>query len=107
MNSEEVKLVFGLEPSGLLEKVIFAPDIGFPRLSDDDVLVEPLDDVVSVVVGGSTVVSGFSFFILGIFGMLIVIWPAAGSTSPKTTKRLRTPARVNFMCPPWVCLKCN
>jgi hypothetical protein len=105
MKSDDLKFVLDVPPPCVVENVIFAPGIGFPRLSDEDGLEELSDDVVVVVCGVSTVVCGFLSFILGIFGMVIVNWPAAKFTRPKTTKRLRTPA--NFMSPPWVFLKCQ
>ena len=80
MFSEDVKLVFGFEPSGLLEKVIRAPGIGTPRtllprgLSDDESELEGV--VESVLVG----FAGWS--VLGIFGILIFgigNWAIAGA----------------------------
>src|SRR5215217_1355558 len=76
MYSEELKLVFGFEPSGLLEKVILAPGTGIPRTlsprrpSDDESEFEVtglalFGLAVSELVG----VAGESA--LGIFGILI------------------------------------
>jgi len=81
MYSDELKLLFGFEPSGLFEKVIFAPEIGAPRTlssrwpGDDESEFEVVTGL-SVVVG----LAGASF--LGIFGILIfgiVNWATAGA----------------------------
>ena len=68
MNSEEAKLVFGFEPSGLFEKVILAPATGTPRtlpVEADDVETEVGLTGRSGLLG----VAGTSFF--GIFGNCI------------------------------------
>jgi hypothetical protein len=90
MFSEELKLVFGFDPSGLFEKVILAPEIGTPRTSppvrgdDDDSELEmaPGSDVVVVLLAG-----GSSFFIFGtlIFGTVIVNCPIAGCVRNEVT----------------------
>src|SRR6185436_7163207 len=54
MYSEDVKVVFGFEPSGLFENVIFAPGIGLPRTSsleaaDDDSDVRLIGSALFVV----------------------------------------------------------
>src|SRR6186997_2159775 len=85
MYSEEVKLVFGFEPSGLFENVILAPEMGVPRT-----LVSPpaLDDesefevTVSVLFGAFVVLGLAGASVFGIFGILIfgsINWPIAGS----------------------------
>jgi hypothetical protein len=84
MFSEEVNVVFGFEPSGLLEKIILAPEIGTPRsLTPPRVCVDEsgLEVVVtglsvSVVVGGASFLGTFGTLI---FGTVIVNWPIAGS----------------------------
>ena len=91
MYSEEVKLVFGFDPSGLFEKVIFAPDIGVPRT-----LVSPLEledesefEVTGSALVGVLVVFGFAgASVLGIFGILIfgsVNWATAGWLTNEVT----------------------
>ena len=95
MNSEDVKVVFGLEPSGLFEKVILAPGIGIPRTFPP---LEPADDMPEFEVTGESGlevtgsglfgVAGASFFgIFGTltFGIVIVNWPIAGSAKNKPT----------------------
>src|SRR6187431_1868148 len=71
MNSDELKLVFGFEPSGLLEKVILAPARGLPRTSPswtgDDELEVGLTGSGLLVVGAEVV--GISFLV--IFGRVI------------------------------------
>ena len=67
MNSEELKLVFGFEPSGLLEKVTLAPGIGFPRTSPSGTSED--ESEVRLTGSGSFGVAGVSFFT--IFGNCI------------------------------------
>src|SRR5215204_5639290 len=77
MYSDELKLVFELEPSGLFENVIFAPAIGRPRASS--LRTDDEDSRVGVAVSGLVVVEGASVVIFGtlIFGILNC--PTAGS----------------------------
>src|SRR5688572_29854484 len=87
MFSEEVNVVFGLDPSGLFEKIILAPGIGTPR---------------TLLFGrGSGGISGFdlpgfglfgkggAFFLVVfgtlIFGIVIVNWPIAGTVRNEAT----------------------
>ena len=67
MNSEELKLVFGFEPSGLLEKVTLAPGIGFPRTSPSG--TSEGESEVRLTGSGSFAGAGASF--LNIFGKVI------------------------------------
>src|SRR4051812_32701718 len=78
MYSEEAKLVFGLDPSGLFEKVILAPEIGFPRASPPTRTGSD-ESEVEITVSGVFVVTGESF--LGSFGIVTLIGncPTAGS----------------------------
>ncbi len=83
MKSDDLKFVLDAPP-GVVENVIFAPCIGFPLSADanDGELGEASDDVdgvvtVGVTVGVSTSIRGFSFFILGSFGIVIVNWAEA------------------------------
>src|SRR5688572_17855291 len=84
MYSEEVKLVLGLDPSGLFEKVIVAPRIGTPRtLSARTGEGESDVEATGAELSG---VAGVSF--LTIFGTLIfgsVNCPIAGSASDKVS----------------------
>jgi hypothetical protein len=89
MFSDDVKLVFGFEPSGLLEKMILAPRIGTPRtlpprgLSDEDDESElEVPGSVFVEVGG---VSFFSALGTLIFGIVIVNCPIAGKVNNDAT----------------------
>jgi hypothetical protein len=82
MFSEDVKLVFGFDPSGLFEKVILAPEIGTPRIlsppracDDDESEVVVTGSGLFGVVGASVVLGAFGTLI---FGIVIVNCPIAG-----------------------------
>src|SRR5687768_713927 len=86
MFSDEANVVFGFEPSGLLEKMILAPWIGTPRA--------PLFEAGDVETGfelsvrsGLLVVVGASVVLgtLGIFNFGIVNCPAAGWVTTDAT----------------------
>src|SRR5688500_4311489 len=87
MYSEDVNVVFGFDPSGLLEKVTRAPGIGIPRTlprgCDDESEFEVIDESEFEVTGsGLAGVAGASClgtFGTLIFGIVIVNWPIAGS----------------------------
>ena len=68
MFSAEVKVVLGFEPSGLLEKIIFAPWIGTPRTVADFAVDDEFEDGLDVL-SGLFGVEGASF--LGIVGIFI------------------------------------
>jgi len=73
MFSAEVKVVFGFEPSGLLEKINFAPEIGTPRTvssrraGDDESELEVAGSELLGVAGASGLVT-FGTLIFGIEG---------------------------------------
>jgi hypothetical protein len=112
MKSDERKLVAGAPP-GVVEKVIFAPCIGFPLTSDADAELETAsdDDVVDVDVGELTSICGFSFFIFGTFGSVIVNWADALFAKTKQQINRATTASLFFMTPPiflmWVSYRQN
>jgi hypothetical protein len=75
-----VKVVFGFEPSGLLEKIILAPEIGTPRTlpplrapDGESELEGPGSGLV-----GLGVASALGTFGTLIFGIVIVNCPIAG-----------------------------
>ena len=67
MLSAEVKLVFGLEPSGLLEKVIRAPEIGAPRPFP----IDAVDVELEVVLAERSGLFGVTVSFLGTVGNFI------------------------------------
>jgi len=82
MYSEDVNIVFGFEPSGLFEKVIFAPAIGIPRVPSSRTLEDaPELGSPSVPCSVGVAVAGVSAFVT--FGIVIFgrdgNCPAAGS----------------------------
>jgi hypothetical protein len=89
MFSADVKVVFGFDPSGLLEKVILAPAIGtprtvsFPRADDDESEFDVVTGSVLFGVEGASVVLG-AFGTL-IFGIVIVNCPTAGCVRNEVT----------------------
>ena len=93
-------MVFGFEPSGLLEKVIYAPGIGIPRTlprgCDDESEFEITDESEFEVPGsGLFGVAGASFFgTFGTltFGIVIVNCPIAGRV--KNDANARTAIRI-------------
>src|SRR5688500_20096880 len=87
MFSEEVKVVFGLDPSGLFEKIILAPGIGTPRTF---LLPRGSDAMSEFDVPGSGLFgeAGASFLVVFgtlIFGIVIVNWPIAGTVRNEAT----------------------
>jgi hypothetical protein len=72
MYSEDVKVVFGFEPSGLFENVILAPEIGTPRTlsplgpCDDESEFEGVTGSVFVGVAGASFLGTFGILIFGI-----------------------------------------
>src|SRR5215204_5447885 len=93
MYSEEVKVVLGFEPSGLLEKLIFAPGIGTPRTPLSSLLRDSEGESEFEVLGlfvvlGLLEVAGAS--VLGIFGILIFgsgNWAFAGRVKNKPSAK--------------------
>ena len=84
MYSEEVKLVFGFDPSGLFEKVIFAPGIGIPRTSPPEVG----DDASELRTPGSGVFEVTGASVLTILGNLIFgNCPVAGWVNNDATNK--------------------
>jgi hypothetical protein len=86
MYSDELKLVFGFEPSGLFENVILAPGIGIPRtlLSSPRGCDEESESEVTGVSAEVVVVVS----VLMIFGILILgsgNWPNVGSARKDPT----------------------
>jgi hypothetical protein len=67
MVSDEVKLVFGFEPSGLFENVILAPAMGTPRAPSS----AAGDDESDVAAPRSELLGGSAGSVLVIFGIVI------------------------------------
>ena len=88
MFSDDVKLVFGFEPSGLFEKIILAPEIGTPRTlaflgaASVDVSEVEVTDSELVEVAGASFLGVFGTLI---FGIVIVNWPIAGTVRNEAT----------------------
>jgi len=102
MKSDDLKFVLDAPP-GVVENVIFAPCIGFPLSADanDGELGDVSDDVVvDVTVGVSTSIRGFSFFILGSFGIVIVNCAEAAFASANKAINRAIHVSLVFMSPP-------
>ncbi len=101
MKSDDLKFVLDAPP-GVVENVIFAPCMGFPLSADanDGELGDVSDDVVDVTVGDSTSTRGFSFFIFGSFGSVIVNWAKAVFARVKKAIDRTIHVSLVFMTPP-------